>query len=177
LPVKDAKVGFLAYYRGSQFDRLFFASEEKLGPALPILTELEQDILSAKAESDIVIVSMNWGPRIDDDSIGGRQKIYAQKLIDSGADFVVGQRTNVLQGVEIYKGKPIFYSLGYFIYGTYANRSPYGYILRLIICEKKIVRVEIIPVSLSNVETGSNLPEILKGQKAIDAIMSLQKLS
>jgi poly-gamma-glutamate capsule biosynthesis protein CapA/YwtB (metallophosphatase superfamily) len=177
LPAKDAKVGFLAYYRGNQFDKLFFASENKIGPALPVFAELEQDVLKAKNQADVVIVAMNWGPRIDSDAIISRQKLYAQKLIDSGADFVVGQRVNVLQGVEIYKGKPIFYSLGDFIYGTYANRSPYGYILRLIISDKKLTRVEIIPVSISDATTGSYLPNVLHGESANDALINLQKLS
>lgn len=177
LPTNDAKIGFLGYYRGNQFDRLFFAGENKLGPALPILEELDQDILKAKSVSDIVVVSMNWGPRVSDDSVGDRQRIYAQKLIDSGADFVIGQRINTLQGIEIYKGKPIFYSLGDFIYGTYANRSPYGYIIKLVVSDKKIARVEIIPISLSNAKTGTNFPELINGEPAQSALIMLQKLS
>lgn len=177
LDAKDTKVGFLGYHRGSQFDRLFFASENKLGPALPIYEELEQDLIKAKSESDIVIVSMNWGPRVKDDTIGDRQKLYAKRLIDAGADIVIGQRVNTLQGVEIYNGKPIFYSLGDFLYGNYASRAPYGYVLRLIIFEKKLSKVEIIPISLSNTKTGSYLPEVISDQQAQEAILFLQKLS
>jgi poly-gamma-glutamate synthesis protein (capsule biosynthesis protein) len=82
-----------------------------------------------------------------------------------------------LQGVEIYNGKPIFYSLGDFLYGNYASRAPYGYVLRLIIFEKKLSKVEIIPISLSNTKTGSYLPEVISDQQAQDAIIFLQKLS
>jgi poly-gamma-glutamate capsule biosynthesis protein CapA/YwtB (metallophosphatase superfamily) len=177
LPAKDSKVGFLSYYRGSQFDRLFFASEDKLGPALPIYEELGSDILKAKAESDVVVLSIHWGARVEGPEISDRQKLYAQKAIDSGADIVIGQKINTLQGFEIYKGKPIFYSLGDFIYGTYAKQSAYGYILRLILSEKKLKKVEIIPISISDSKTGSYLPTLIKGQSAQDALKALEELS
>lgn len=177
ISVKGTKVAFLSYYRGSQFDRLFFASENKLGSALPIFEELGSDILKAKAEADIVIVSLHWGARVEGSEITDRQKLYAQKAIDSGADIVVGQKLNTLQGFEIYKGKPIFYSLGDFIYGTYAKQSAYGYILKLILSEKKLKKLEIIPVSISDAKTGSYLPTLIKGQPAEDALKSLEELS
>ena len=177
ISAKDTKVGFISYYRGSQFDRLFFASENKLGPALPIYEELSSDILKAKAESDIVVVSIHWGARVEGPEITDRQKLYAQKAIDSGADIVIGQKLNTLQGFEIYKGKPIFYSLGDFIYGTYAKQSAYGYILRLILSEKKLKKLEIIPVSISDAKTGSYLPTMINGQSAEDALKMLEELS
>ncbi|MDQ1328114.1 MAG: hypothetical protein QG641_1399, partial [Candidatus Poribacteria bacterium] len=177
LSAKDAKVSFLAYYRGSQFDRLFFANENKLGPALPVYEELESDILKAKSESDIVIVSIHWGPLVEGTAITDRQKLYAQKAIDSGADIVIGQKINTLQGFETYKGKPIFYSLGDFIYGTYAKQAPFGIILRLVINDKKPVRLEIIPVSISDAKTGSYLPTVMKGQQAQESLKALEQLS
>jgi len=40
---------------------------------------------------------------------------YAHAAIDAGADVFVGSGPHILRGIEIYKGKPIFYSLGSFI--------------------------------------------------------------
>lgn len=40
---------------------------------------------------------------------------FAKACIDAGADAVLGHGPHVLRGIEIYKGKPIFYSLGNFI--------------------------------------------------------------
>ena len=42
--------------------------------------------------------------------------IFAKAVIDAGADVFVGHGPHVLRGVEIYKGKPIFYSVGNFIF-------------------------------------------------------------
>lgn len=44
------------------------------------------------------------------------QTSMAHALIDAGADAVIGAHPHVLQGIEYYKGKPIFYSLGNFIF-------------------------------------------------------------
>ncbi|MDQ3547453.1 MAG: CapA family protein, partial [Chloroflexota bacterium] len=40
---------------------------------------------------------------------------YARRMIDEGADVVVGHGPHLLRGLELYKGKPIFYSLGNFV--------------------------------------------------------------
>ena len=41
---------------------------------------------------------------------------FARAMVDAGADIFVGHGPHVLRGVEIYKGKPILYSLGDFIF-------------------------------------------------------------
>jgi poly-gamma-glutamate synthesis protein (capsule biosynthesis protein) len=42
------------------------------------------------------------------------RKLIARSAVDAGADLIVGHGPHVLNGVEVYKGKPIFYSLGHF---------------------------------------------------------------
>ena len=42
--------------------------------------------------------------------------VFARACVDAGADMVVGHGPHMLRGLEIYKGKPIFYSLGNFIF-------------------------------------------------------------
>jgi poly-gamma-glutamate capsule biosynthesis protein CapA/YwtB (metallophosphatase superfamily) len=42
--------------------------------------------------------------------------IFARAMIDAGADLFVGHGPHVLRGIEVYKGKPIFYSLGDFMF-------------------------------------------------------------
>ncbi len=179
LTVKGIKVAFLAYYRGSEFDPAF-AKEDKPGPAFPIYGELDREIAATKEQSDFVIVSMHWGVPAGESDGGGvtnRQKLYARKLIDSGADVVLGQWLHTLQGIEIYKGKPVVYSLGDFIYGTYAKKLPIGYILKFVLSSGKSPNMEIIPLSTSDARTASYFPVVLRDQAAQDAIAILSKLS
>lgn len=58
---------------------------------------------------------------------------FARPMIDAGADVFVGHGPHLLRGIEIYHGKPIFYSLGDFIFQNetvlrlpYENYRPYG---------------------------------------------------
>ena len=50
---------------------------------------------------------------------------FAHKVIDAGADVYVGHGPHILRGIEIYHGRPIFYSLGNFIFqSTLIRRQP-----------------------------------------------------
>lgn len=73
--------------------------------------ELKRRISLAKKSCDFLIVAPHWGieretrPRAWQVQLG-------RGLIDAGADAVLGAHPHVLQGREIYKGKPILYSMG-----------------------------------------------------------------
>jgi len=45
----------------------------------------------------------------------------SREFVEAGADIVVSHGVPVLHGVEIYRGKPIFYSLGNFIFHPFAG--------------------------------------------------------
>lgn len=89
-----------------------------------IVTKLNRDDLhrhikwieEAKNRSDICIVSLHAH-----ESKGDRKEVddyiihFAHEAIDNGADLVVCHGPHLLRGIELYNGKPIFYSLGNFI--------------------------------------------------------------
>lgn len=71
--------------------------------------------------ADLVIACCHWG--IEGDHYpNDYQKTTAHQIIDWGADAVIGNHPHVLQGVELYEGKMICYSLGNFCFG--GNRNP-----------------------------------------------------
>ena len=49
-----------------------------------------------------------------------RQRELARLLIDAGADAVVGSHPHVMQDTEAYRGKPIIYSLGNFVFDGFS---------------------------------------------------------
>lgn len=75
-------------------------------------------IKNLKTNSDIVIVNIHWGTEYTHINSSLQQKI-AHDFIDNGADMIIGHHPHVVQGMEIYKDKPIFYSLGNFIFDQY----------------------------------------------------------
>ena len=92
------------------------------GPLEDDVKAMEDDVVLAKRRNDVVMVSLHvhdvshiaaYGIQ---DTTPPNDEIMFRRAIDAGADIVLGSGPHVLRGIEIYKGKPIFYSLGDFIY-------------------------------------------------------------
>lgn len=111
-------------------------SDEQPGTPPYVTTEVNADdvllaqkeIQSAKDTSDIVMVSVHWGvPPGWSSSFQGPladyQRPLAHALIEAGADVILGHHPHTLHGIEIYRGRPIFYSLGNFVFHALADRS------------------------------------------------------
>lgn len=75
------------------------------------LAAMRADIRAARECADIVIVSMHWGIHFIPFTIADYQREVAHAAIDEGADIILGHHAHILKGVELYRGKPIFYSL------------------------------------------------------------------
>jgi poly-gamma-glutamate synthesis protein (capsule biosynthesis protein) len=76
-----------------------------------------QVIKDAKTKCDILAVSIHWGDEYKPHN--KRQETLAHSAIDAGADIIIGAHPHVAQDIEIYKDKPIIYSLGNFIFDQY----------------------------------------------------------
>src|SRR5262249_35794721 len=115
IEVRGMKIGFLgATDVGPTW---LAATDTKPGVLLandPHLTEIVAD---AKAQVDVLAMSFHWGNEYS--PVNAHQEQIAHTVIDAGADIVVGHHPHVMERVEEYKGKPIFYSLGNFIFDQY----------------------------------------------------------
>lgn len=76
----------------------------------------------ARSQCDVLCVYVHWG--IERNTTPEQYQVsMAHALIDAGADAVIGAHPHVLQGIELYKGKPVFYSLGNFIFYQNTDRT------------------------------------------------------
>lgn len=80
------------------------------------IRELCEEIERVKPFVDKVIVYMHWGRELETVS-NTWQKQYARRIVNAGADLVVGSHSHTVQEIEYYNNVPIIYSLGNFIYG------------------------------------------------------------
>ena len=109
-------------------------------------TKLLEEVQAAKETCDYVVVYVHWGVERNTEP-EDYQKTLARQYIDAGADAVIGAHPHVLQGIEYYHGKPIFYSLGNFIF---ANRAYETMMAELTLTDSG-VDVRVIPcVSTAN---------------------------
>jgi gamma-polyglutamate biosynthesis protein CapA len=80
--------------------------------------KLLAEVSRLASSTDLVIAQMHWGTEYQHEP-AKNQITLAHKLIEAGADIVIGHHPHVISGVEIYQGKPIFYSLGNFVFDQY----------------------------------------------------------
>lgn len=128
---KGLRIALLGY--NEFFPRSFEADHDKPGIAWSEDEQVRLDIGLARSQyrADIVIPFMHWGwehePRANQ-----RQADLARLMIDAGADAVVGGHPHVTQNIEHYRGKPIIYSLGNFLFNGFTSKeSNTGWMLRL----------------------------------------------
>lgn len=77
---------------------------------------LKADLASQREDVDILIAFFHFGVSSQRDVVD-YQRTLAQAAIDAGADVVFGSHAHVIQPIEVYRGKPIFYGLSQVIFG------------------------------------------------------------
>lgn len=130
--------------------------------------------------AEIIIVAAHWGTE-GSYRPTGEQTNYAHAAIDYGADIVYGSHPHVLQKIEIYKDKPIFYSMGNFCFG--GNHWPPD--LDTVVLQQEVIRGEdgkvylgelrIIPTLCNSLTTGQNNFQptpVKEGSSVYDRILS-----
>lgn len=135
-------------------------------------------IAAAKRHVDHVVVAIHWGitrRRITplQGMIAEYQGPLGRELIEAGADLVVGNHSHNLQGIEVYRGKPIFYSLGNFIF-----QDPHGYmepesLLALADFSQSGLRVQLRPVLINE----AGFPELVAGSARNHVIQMIRDRS
>lgn len=104
-------------------------------------TTLNKAIEDASGKYDHIIVFVHWGVErveIPEDY----QRTLAKGYIDAGADLIIGAHPHVLQGFEYYKGVPICYSLGNYLFG---NRTGETLLLNATFDSDDELSIQLIP--------------------------------
>jgi poly-gamma-glutamate synthesis protein (capsule biosynthesis protein) len=154
---KDLKIAVLGY---NEFKpRSFEAGADHPGIAWSEDSHVIADIRAAKeAGADLIIPFMHWGWEREDKP-SERQKQLARRMIDEGAALVVGGHPHVTQGAEIYKGKPIIYSLGNFVFDGFEDpAAKRGWLLRLKLDKSGVIFWDTLAAQMDDKGTPHPLP-------------------
>ncbi|MEY2677406.1 MAG: hypothetical protein RLZ00_98 [Pseudomonadota bacterium] len=102
--------------------RNFEADHDRPGVAWSEDEQVVRDIQDARRvwKADVVIPVMHWG--WEEPIANARQRALARLMIDAGADAVIGGHPHQLQDTDQYKAKPIFYSLGNFVFEGFPDK-------------------------------------------------------
>lgn len=139
--IKGIKFGFLGY--------------EIWNESSSLKTKIQKDIQELKSQGAIVILNAHWGIERDYKPYS-IQKNMAHFAVDNGADLIIGHHPHVVQSVEKYKDKYIFYSLGNFAFGGNSNPSDKDTMIVQVLYKFKGSNLEntgvkVIPASISSV--------------------------
>ncbi len=140
----------------------------------PILNHIQKAIERAKEQNPTLIVfSAHWGPNMR--TFPSQTFIeFAHRVMNMGVDIFHGHSAHVFQGIEIYKGKPIFYDTGDFIDDYMISEhidEQFFYLLEY--QGKKLQSLELYPVKLTYAQVNQ-----AKGEEVCDALFErIQKRS
>ncbi len=126
---------------------------------------LEKILKTVKKECDYLILQPHWGVGLApyNRTVLDYVKFLARYSIDAGAELIVGGHPHTFQPIEVYKGKPIFYSLGNFIfYPIMHEMENLGIVLCINLKEKKadVFFIEQKDNSIEVIGEIKNRPEI-----------------
>lgn len=135
---------------------------------------IRQDIINARKNADVVIVTPHWGVA-NYHSIPENIKGLGRWMIDAGADAVFGQGPHLYQGIEVYKQKPIIYSMGTFVFGIWYKVWKDNIMVKLYIEDGKPQQLVIIPIA--GIRNELFQPYALKGERANKLLRHMVELS
>ncbi len=135
---------------------------------------LKDLIKNTKKNSDVLIVSLHWGPNWEEKP-NKDFRDFAHTLIDAGVDIIHGHSPHIFQGIELYKNKLIFYSCGDFL-DDYAIdkvlRNDETFLFVVTVDTQGIQKLQLIPAIISNMQVNK-----AEGKDALRLIQKMQKLS
>jgi poly-gamma-glutamate synthesis protein (capsule biosynthesis protein) len=111
--------------------------------------ELAEQIRAAESECDVLVVSFHWGVEYMKKPTE-RQRALAHTCIENGADLILGHHPHVLQTVETYRGKPIVYSMGGFVWDAKIFDADKSAIYKIELGKNRARLDSIIPVDVVN---------------------------
>lgn len=142
------------------------------------LEAMAADIARTRPGVDVLVVSCHWGAS-QSRTLTLPQRAVARAAVDAGADLILGTHPHILQGIEVYRGKPIFYAVGNFVldhdHPMFMPSVRESILVRCLVENGRIARVAFVPVLIGK----DGRPRILEeGEEECAGILqTMQTLS
>jgi poly-gamma-glutamate synthesis protein (capsule biosynthesis protein) len=168
--IKGIKFSFMAYNGVAPFDQAIIPIDKD---------RIKRDLESVRQQSDFCVVLFHWGkeysvyPSTDGQVAPFDPTEIGRWAVDNGADLVIGNHPHIVQGYEVYKGKPVFYALGNFIFDQmWSEETKLGYLLKVNLSGRQLSSFTFHPVKIENYSQ----PSFLEGEdkeKVLDQIVPI----
>ncbi|WP_017296784.1 CapA family protein [Nodosilinea nodulosa] len=147
------------------------AFKDRAGFNAQDMPEIVADIKALRNEVDWIVVNFRWVDHLSEQP-NFMQTNLARLAIDQGADVVVGYHPTVIQGGEIYKGRPIAYSLGDFVFHPGEPVENQDSAVLKVSLKDDQMRVELVPVRVSDAH-----PKTLTGEAGQKVLQRIEQAS
>jgi poly-gamma-glutamate capsule biosynthesis protein CapA/YwtB (metallophosphatase superfamily) len=165
------RIGLLGYY----WNNRCAARGELAGSARDLPQLIERDMAKLRPLVDRIVVMVHWGVPYERQPLDEDRR-KAHHFIDLGADAVIGHHPHILQPIEIYKKRPIFYSVGNFAFGS--GNSKAESVLTAFRFNLTGIEVDIFPVYVQNRDPRLNYqPKVIGGASGRSTIERLLSMS
>ena len=132
--MRGAKFGFLG------FD---FVSKNPKPSDYELIADLDKKV-------DVLIIAVHWGGEYQAKA-NKYQREWGRKMIESGADVIAGHHPHWVQDIEYIDGKPVYYSLGNFVFDQlWSEQTRKGLVIRLTFNKAKIIKEEKLPIYINS---------------------------
>ncbi len=165
------RVGMLGYY----WNRRTAAEGSSPGSARDTPEDLAADIGALRKRVDRIVVAFHWGIPYEPEPLPEDQE-KARFAVDCGADVIIGHHPHVMQPMEVYRGCPIFYSVGNFTFGSGNSRAE-GLMAGVRFDAHETV-VQVYPLYVKNRDPRVHYqPKLMRGAAARSSLQRLADLS
>ena len=184
LPCAGCRVGVVAF---ADYPAVWAAAQASPGiNYTPIslapehFSHVESAVAAARRQADLVIFSIHWGPNMCARP-AERFRAFARRVIEAGADIFWGHSAHVVQGIEVWRGKPILYDTGDFVDDYAVDEELRNDLSALFLVRVKppaIAGLELVPVRIDrmqvNLARGADRDWIARRLTALCAEMHTQ---
>lgn len=135
------------------------------------LSRMTADVAAARPRCDFLVVSMHWG--LPGAALCDYQPVLARAAIDAGADVIMGHGPHSVHGVDVYRNRPILYSLGNlaFDWPPMRDRHRDGLIALCHLQRRRQTHVTLLPVRRD--EANDIRPADPRGETALTVVEQL----
>uniref|UniRef100_C5CPG7 Mur ligase middle domain protein n=1 Tax=Variovorax paradoxus (strain S110) TaxID=543728 RepID=C5CPG7_VARPS len=118
-----------------------------LGDPAAWTATLAPRIAAARAEADVVLVAVHWGANLE--TAPSQAEIdVGHAIVDAGADAILGSSAHVLQGIEIYRGRPILHDAGDLLFESVRNDLGDSGVFSLALSVRGVEEVVFTPIGV-----------------------------
>lgn len=136
------------------------------------LDAFEAQIANAKAQCEVLVVSIHWGNEYEKTPTQRQQEV-ARAAVEAGADLIIGHHPHTLQGVGSHRGAPILYSCGNFVFDQREGERMESAIFHLTWHEEDGWGIRMVPVWIPLERCGPIYPSAERAGTIIGRLATL----